>query len=246
MRLRPWDNVGLKLFALVMALLLWVLVKGGEEGAERVVSARLEFQEVPLGVALVSPLEPTILLRLRGPKRKLESLDLDEVAFSLASREVREGSHVVSLAPGEVRGIPRGLELLEVSPRTLRIQAEAIVQNDVEVHPRVEGDPRLGFEVRGVWSEPRTVKIAGPRSLVRGIVQAYTLPVSVEGRSEDFSTETSLEPVGPQVRFLHQAPVRVSIEIAPHRSDSGRGVTSPPVADRPPGPASAVRRGGAG
>jgi hypothetical protein len=216
------DNLGLKLFALAAALLLWLLVKGGQP-ADRLVSARIDFRDVPRGLVLVSRSDGAVLLKLLGPKRVLGAMALDEVAVSLAGREIREGINVVPLGPGDILGAPRGVEVVEVSPRSFRLQVEALVQREVQIQPRLEGDPQPGFVVRQVQLEPRAVKIAGPRSEVRGVAEAYTMPVSVEGRAAGFSARTALEPIGQQVRFVHEGPVRVSIDIAPRKSGEGRG-----------------------
>ena len=217
MAFRPWENLGLKLIALAGALLLWFLVKGVQP-ADRLVSARIEFRDLPRDLALVSRSDGAVLLRLEGPKRLLGTVELDEVAVSLKTRDLREGNNAILLAPGDILGAPRGVRVVEVSPRSLRLQVEAIVQREVRVEPRIEGEPRPGFVVRRVHFEPRAVRIAGPRSEVRGIVQAYTLPVSIEGRSGVFSARAALEPVGQQVKFLDESPIRVSIDIGPRRS----------------------------
>ena len=226
MTFRPWDNPGLKLFALAAALLLWFLVKGGQP-ADRMVSARIEFRDLPRGLVLVSRSDGPVLLRLQGPRRLLNAMALDEVAVSLAARELREGNNVIPLAAADILGAPRGVEVVEVSPRSLRLQVDAVVQREVQVQPRIEGDPRPGFVVRRVQFEPHAVKIAGPRSEVRGNTQAFTLPVSVAGRSEGFSARTALEPVGQQVKFVNEGPIRVSIDIGPRRRSEGRGDIGP-------------------
>lgn len=226
MMFRPWENLGLKFFALATALVLWFLVKGAQP-ADRLVGARIEFRDLPRGLALVSRSDGAVLLRLQGPIRLLRAMEVDEVAVSLKSRDLHEGTNVIPLAPGDILGAPRGVEVVEVSPRTLRLQVEAIVERDVQVEPRLEGDPRPGFVVRRIQFEPHAVKIAGPRSEVRGITQAYTQPISIEGRSAGFSARTALEPVGEQVKFIRDVPIRVSIDIAPRRGGDVPGDIGP-------------------
>ena len=226
MAFRPWNNLGLKLFALLAALLLWALVMG-EQGVERMVSARVEFSDLPRDLVLVARSNGTLLLRVRGPKRLLGGLAVDEVGVSLAAREVREGAFVVSLAPADVLGLPRGVEVVEISPRSLRLQAEVIVRRDVEIRPRIEGTPGPGFVVRRVRLDPGAVQIAGPRSEVGRIVRAYTLPVSVEGRTASFSARAALEPMGQQVQFVNGMPIHVSVDIGPGQSGEGRDDRGP-------------------
>src|SRR3990170_3139941 len=85
MTFRPWDNLGLKALALALAVVLWFVVLG-EQRAERVVSARVEFRDVPQGLVVVSRSDGPILLKLQGPKRVLADLELDEVIVSLGAR----------------------------------------------------------------------------------------------------------------------------------------------------------------
>jgi YbbR-like protein len=225
MAYRPWNNLGLKVLSLITAVILWAVVMG-EQRAERVVSARLEFQDLPQGLSLAARSGGSVLLRLQGSKRLLAGVQLDEVAVSLKARDVREGNLVVPVAPADILGAPRGVEVVDISPQSFRLQLEAIVRREVQVQPRIEGAPGPGFVVRTVRFDPRAVKIEGPRSEVRAVVQAYTLPVSVEGRTRGFSARTALEPAGRQVQYVDEAPIQVSIDIGPRRSGENRGGSS--------------------
>ena len=216
MTFRPWDNLGLKTLALGLAVVLWFVVMG-EQRAERVVSTRVEFRDVPQGLVVVSRTDGGILLKLQGPKRVLADLALDEVIVSLGARDLREGQARVPLSPSDIRGLPTGVEVAEVSPRSLRLRLEARLEREVEVAPRIEGTPGLGFVVRGAVAEPRTVRVEGPRTEVRALARAFTLPVNVDGRTQGFAARTALEPVDGQVRFVGEAPIRVSVEIGPQR-----------------------------
>jgi hypothetical protein len=211
MAFRPWDNLGLKLLALGLAVVLWFVVLG-EQRTERVVSARVEFRDVPRGLVVASRTDGGILLKLQGPKRVLADLELDEVIVSLGARDLREGQALLPLSPSEIRGLPRGVEVVEVSPRSLRLRLEARLERVVEVAPRIEGTPGL---VRRAVAEPRTVRVEGPRTEVRALARAFTLPVNVDGRTEGFAARTALEPADGQVRFVDEAPIRVSVDIGP-------------------------------
>ena len=129
---------------------------------------------------------------------------------------------VVSLTPEDILGAPRGVEVVEVSPRSLRLQVEAIVRREVQVLPRIEGTPGPGFAVRQVRPEPRSVQIAGPRSEVTRVHQVYTMPVSVEGRTATFATRAGLEPIGQQVQFVNEGSIQMSIDIGPRKAGEGR------------------------
>ena len=211
-RLRP-GNLGLKAVAIVMAVFFWAIVRGEQKG-ERLVSARIELRDVPAGLTVLGRSNATVLLRVAGTKRLLDGLEMDEVGVSLGGRRLREGTNILSLSPADVQNPPRGLEVLEVSPRTLRVQTEALVERDVPVQARLEGAPAPGFAVRAVRCSPATVRIAGPRSEVRAVEQAFTAPVSVAGRSGAFGAQASLEPLGRELQYVNAPSVSVAVEIA--------------------------------
>src|SRR5574341_681123 len=72
MTFRPWDNLGLKALALGLAVVLWFVVLG-EQRAERVVSARVEFRDVPQGGVPGEPGRDLRTLPCRG-ERELRAL----------------------------------------------------------------------------------------------------------------------------------------------------------------------------
>lgn len=214
---RSWilDNLGLKLLSGCLAVFLWAVVLG-EQKVEVTVSIPLELT-LPQGLVLMNDLPDTLEVHLRGPKTLVTSLAPREVVLGSTPSKFVEGENTLAIQPTAIR-VPRGIEVLEVNPRRVRIVLEAMVQREVDVKPRIEGTPTDGFVVKGVSASPSRIKVAGPRSEVRRLTQVSTLPIRLDGHAASFSTGVLLEPMERQVRVLDSSPVTVQVDIGPKKS----------------------------
>jgi hypothetical protein len=215
-RLFAWigHNLGLKLLSLGLALLLWVVVLG-EQKIEVTVSVPLPL-DVPRGLVLVNDPPDNVEVHLRGPKTMVTSLTPREVSLPVLPGPFEEGENLIAFRLELVR-VPRGIQVMGITPQRLRVVLEALLEREVEVVPRVEGSPPEGFVVKRVTSLPPLVRLAGPGGEVRRLVRVHTVPVDLAGHTTTFTARVLLEPMGRQVRVQDPDPITVEIEIAPRR-----------------------------
>jgi len=209
-------NVGLKLLSIVLAVFLWAVVLG-EQKVEVRMTIPLEIKDMPHDLILVNEPVETLEVRLRGPKTLVTTLAPREVVLEGLPKTFVEGENAILIRPEAIR-VPRGIEVVEVTPHRVRVVLEAIVVREVEVSPRIEGAPAKGFVLKRVTSSPARVRMAGPKSELRRLARVYTLPISLEGQTASFSTRAMLEPTGRQVRTLDDTPIIVGVEIGLKKS----------------------------
>jgi hypothetical protein len=216
--MRTWlqENLGLKLLSVGLAVFLWAVVVGDQK-VEVTVTVPLEIANLPRDQLLVNEPPDSLEVRLRGPKTLLSTLTPREVVFEGLPKSFVEGENIIPVRPEEMR-VPRGIEVVEVTPRRIRVVLDALVVREVEVSPRIEGAPAKGFVVKRVTSSPSRVRIAGPKSELRRLTRIYTLPIALDGQSASFSTRAMLEPTGRQVRTLDDVPIMVGVEIGLKKS----------------------------
>jgi YbbR domain-containing protein len=114
--------------------------------------------------------------------------------------------------------VPRGIEVVEVSPRRVRVVLEGTVEREIEISPRVEGRLPDGYVIRRVTSIPPRVRMVGPLSELQRITRVRTLPISLSGRTTSFSVRALLEPVGRRVRTEDPVSIVVDVEIGQTKS----------------------------
>jgi hypothetical protein len=212
MHMRKWllHNLGLKLLSLALAVFLWIVVLG-EQKIEVTVHVPLPLA-LPQDFFLANDPVDALDIHLRGPKTLVTSLTPREVALSDLPVKWAEGENIIPIRPDLVR-VPRGIQVVGVTPQRVRVVLEPAVEREVEIAPRTEGAPPAGYVVRRVVSVPTRIRMVGPLSELRRITRVYTLPISVTGQTASFSARVLLEPVGRRVRVQDSAMVTVEVEI---------------------------------
>lgn len=215
--MRRWlyDNLGLKLLSLVLAAVLWAVVLG-EQKVEVTVNVPVRL-DVPQRLLLVNDPADTLEVRLRGPKTLVTSVTAREISIGEWPVKLTEGENTIPIREGLIR-VPRGIQVVDVSPRRVRIVLEPAVERDVEVSPRVEGSPPDGYVVRQVTANPSRVRMVGPASEFARITRVRTLPISVTGHKAPFSTRALLEPPGRLVRVEDDVTIVIQVDIEQKRS----------------------------
>jgi len=211
-------NFGPKLFSLALAFALWLVV-AGEQREEHTVNVPLNLSSLPERMVLVNDPGEVVGVKLRGPKSLVSGLPPDEVNLNLELSRLKEGENLVAVRVEAIQ-VPRGVEVVQTSPKALRIVLEPVAEREVLVAARVEGTPAAGHYLRRVLARPDRVRVVGPRSEVRQVAQIYTSAISIQGRSRDFAIWTSLEPVGKFMKVDGATAVEVSVEIGSGRRQS--------------------------
>jgi len=208
---RLLDNLGLKALSLLLAIFLWLVVLS-EQKVEVTLSLPLELQAIPRGLFLVNDVPSALRVRLRGPKTLIQTLSPGEVALDEPTRGLVEGENLLTLTPEAVR-VPRGIDVVGVEPRRVRIVLEGSAEREIEVFARLDGAPASGFAVQRVVVAPARVWVSGPKSAVARLRRLPTTPIRLDDQKSSFTAQAMLEPPGNQVRLLHETPIAVSVEI---------------------------------
>jgi YbbR domain-containing protein len=215
--MRRWllHNAGLKVVALVLAVLLWMVVVG-EQKVEVLMDVPITFS-VPPNLFLVNTPPDTLQVRLRGPKGLVSSLRSREIRPASLPGPLVEGENLVAVREDLIE-VPRGIQVVDVAPRRIRVVLEPSMEREVEVAPRIEGAVPDGVSLRRLTATPARVRIVGPASELRRIMRVQTLPVSVSGQRASFVAHTQLEPIGHGIRVEGGEAVTVEVEIGAKRS----------------------------
>jgi len=243
---RPWPfrHLRLKLLALGMGLLLWMMVSG-EATVERGLRVPLELQRLPAGFELTGDVPTTVDVRVRGPSGTLSRMSPADVVAELDLRGAREGRRPFPLPPDQIR-VPFGVEVVQVTPSAIAIGFERSATRPVPVVPSVDGRPAPGFVVGASTVDPPLVDVVGPESAVKDVAEVLTEPVSVAGARNQVTQSVALGLLDPSLRLKDARTAKVTVKIVPaplervarSRPVHLRGLTStldaqatPPVVD---------------
>ena len=205
------DNIPLKLVSLGLAALLWFVI-AGEKTSEMEVSAHLELQNFPKDLEVTGEPVDTVEVRLRASPGIIQRIGPGDVSAQVDLAGLQEGEHIVHLTDKSIR-MPFGVKVVKITPSILTLNLERTLQKVVPVRPRLVGRPAPGFEVGEVVTDPRDVRIAGPRSRVQEVESAFTEPLSIEGADNAVTDVVNMGLEDPMLRILGSPRVRATIRI---------------------------------
>jgi YbbR domain-containing protein len=212
-RIWPFRHVGLKLLALLVALLLWMAVSG-EETVERGLRVPLELQQLPTGVELTGDVPTTVDVRVQGGSSTLSRVLAGDVVALLDLRSARPGRRVFPLTADQVRA-PFGVDVVQITPSAITLVFEGSASRSVPVVPAVDGRPAPGFVVGPMTAEPSVVEVVGPEGAVKRATEAVTEPVSVSNARDRVRETVTLGVLDPSLRLKNARSAVVSVQIVP-------------------------------
>lgn len=212
-RLWPFRHINLKVWSVVLAVMLWMVI-AGEETVERAVRVPLELQQFPPELELQGEPPSFVDLRVRGESSALSHLGAGDIVAVLDLRSARAGRRLFQMTPEHVRA-PFGIEVLQVTPASLTFVFERSASRRVPVVPAVDGEPAPGFVVGKATADPVHVEVVGPESAIQAVSEALTERVSVAGARADVVESVMVGVQDPVLRLKMPRPAKVTVKIIP-------------------------------
>ena len=207
------SSVGLRMFSLVLAVLLWFVI-AGEETVERGLRVPLELVQFPPGLELQAEAPAVVDVRVRGSSTTLSQVAATDIVAFLDLHTARPGRRVFQLTPEQVR-VPFDVQVVQVSPSSITMVFENSRTRAVPISASVEGVPAPGYVVGEVTVQPATVEVTGPESAVKQVTEAITEPVSVAGARGPITEAVTVGLLDPALRLKIPRSATVRVEVLP-------------------------------
>ena len=180
-----FEDWTLKLLALGITLGLWYAVTTQRAPAQmRLRAVQLDFI-LPEGVDVGNEPVDEVDVTLEGSQGKLAELNARNLVALADDTDLRTGDRVLRLTERNVSmDLPEGVRIVNINPRSVKLHLEPLVERDVVVEARFEGDPAGGFRRGAVQVSPPSVRVRGPQSHVAAVERAFTETISLAGQRE--------------------------------------------------------------
>jgi YbbR domain-containing protein len=218
-----YQNLGLKLVALLIAVVLWGSVSKQESIQALVPEVRLEYINLPDGFAISNnDLLEAANVQVRGPKDLLNKLRPDMLTIRVNLANVKPGERVVPLLPGDQLSpinvlAPSNIEVIDIEPQRTRVTIERIVERQVKVVPRFADNTPQDYEVISYAVNPSTVTISGPESRVNAVPDAPTETIHLADHRTSFIERPNIDIKDLKVRILDSPTIEVQVKVEPIR-----------------------------
>jgi YbbR domain-containing protein len=235
MAARPaiFRNLGLKIVALVIALMAWFVLSAErrERISERSYRIALSVVNIPAGTIIASPVPGAVDIRVRGPFTALRQVDADKLEAVIDLQGSSKGERMYRLAPEDIN-ITSDVEVIAIAPSEVRIVLDAVSEKILPIVANVTGSPAPGYAVGDVSVEPKTARVTGPSGALSKMSAVTTDPISLAERSTSFTIPATVLADVPGVRIREGQIVTVSVRLS---AEAAPSPSPAPAAPRPRG-----------
>jgi hypothetical protein len=177
-------NIGLKVVAAVIAVVLFLVVRLQEQ-EERWIDVDVNVRRPPpaQGVALTSETPDSIRVLVRGRPSLVRSAQKGErpqLTVDLANHDKADSFYFYF--EEDSFGFGSGIEVVDVEPQSILVRLERLMNKRLPVRVRTTGKIRPGAEFSGrAVVTPSELSVSGPASLVRALDEIETEEIDIEG-----------------------------------------------------------------
>lgn len=215
-----FEDWTLKVMAFLITLGLWYAVTTQRAPAQmRLRAVQLDFI-FPEGVDVGNEPVDEVDITLEGSQGKLAELNARNLVARADVTDLRVGDRVLRLTDKNVSmDLPEGVRIVNINPRSLTLHLEPLVEHDVAVEARFEGEPAEGFRRGAVQVSPASVRVRGPQSHVAAVERVFTETISLAGQRETLVLpQVAIDIPDHKVTPL-EAAVAVRVEIGEERAE---------------------------
>lgn len=210
------EDWSLKLLSLTIALVLWLVVTGQNQPVTAHVNIQLNFIRPP-SLEISNDPPRTVDVMLTGSRNKLDDLTSLDLVATVDISDQRAGERVLRLADKAQISLPQGVKIDGFQPSAIPVRLEPIVERQVPIEPKLEGQAAEGYEVYGVRPSKGSVTLRGPESRVVALKKVVTESIWLAGHRESFTaSNVAIDVPDPKVDLIEPV-VNVDVEIGERR-----------------------------
>ncbi len=208
-------NIGMKLLALLIALLVYAHV-ATERIYQGFIHLSVVLDGIPKNLVPVAEVPDSIVVEVRGKTKELLRLKFSKkLTAHIDLSGARPGDTEIPLTPRNVY-LPSTADLRivnVVSPSTLSLQLATKQRKQVPVNPYITGRPAPGWRIVGVPDvEPDRVWVEAVEDVTIRVEEIWTDPVDVTDLTRSLSKRVGL--VLPSGTYLGVSPESVVVTVS--------------------------------
>lgn len=188
------NNLGLKIVAIIFAVLLWWVVVNIDDP--------IDVKQYYVDVAVTNPEvvtnagksyqilddTKTITVTVKARRKVLDEIKSSYIIATADLREMQDSSVPIRI---KVLGFEGNYESVTAYPQNIQVSVENTMKKTFPITTVANGTPRDGYVVGSMTASPKTVDISGPESAVSKISKVVAR-VDVAEMSVDTTIETEL------------------------------------------------------
>ena len=208
-------NKTIKVISLILAIILWVFVKS-KSGGEVGLVVPLEFYLVPPSFIVTNVTDEAINVRINGSFMQLERLSTREIRARIDLSRARPGTNSFDILPDNFN-ISKTLDITQISPSSVKVELDHVIEKMVHVKPAVKGKPARGYRVTKMSVNPPYINLQGARGQLTGLKEVSTEEVDISDLKETVEVEVPMRIADLRLKKAVKRTVKITIVIEEKR-----------------------------
>lgn len=194
------NDLTLKIFALIIAVILWSYVMSKEDPLFTATRKNVSVQFVNesslerQGLVIMEPKDATITVSIEGRRSDVMKISEKDIIAKVDLTGYTEGNVKVSV---DVESPSKLVDIVDYSPKEILFKFDKLVRKESPVTIETEGKLPQGFVLGAPEIKPQSVYIEGPRSWVNAVSQVIAL-VNIGNKTEDINITVPIKLVDSQ------------------------------------------------
>ncbi len=221
MRNLIFKNLGLKVLALFIALLVWTIITGRERASdEMTLRIPVEIVNPPLNIEVKSIRPEEVQVSVQGKTQLLNALGSRSLTVRIDLARFSESAKLQFFAEDYIEK-PESLSILSVHPKMVEIHLEELISKTVAVRLTSRGRLPAGFRPEDLRINPTRVTIYGYRSEIDKLTAISSEEIDLAALEPGVPLTVSLKQ-GPEIlKFVDSREIQVLLA-AREKQDNGR------------------------
>ncbi|MBA1336347.1 MAG: hypothetical protein HPY66_2782 [Firmicutes bacterium] len=217
-------EINIRIISVIFAVVLWLYVASEQNPMEykniKEVSVQLINLESVAKSGLVIKDEQVykVDVTLQGKRSILSEVKATDIRVEADLRGFNQKG--VNSIPVEVKGVPTNVELVDFTPKNIKVSLEPIISVQVPVGVNTTGRPKDGYTSLQPVVTPGEVLVKGPESLV-GNIKVQTAALKLDGTSGDVKEVLPVKVVdqdGNEITGVEISPNIVEVDVPVRRT----------------------------
>ena len=211
------EKLGLKITALVLAVLVWAAVTGRERAdSEKTLRIPVELTNVSESIEVRSVKPEEVSISLHGASQIINGISQQNLKISIDLKDTIKSGRINFYAEDHLK-IPKGVHILSVHPKMIEINVEEFVIKEIPVKIHFIGRLKSGLTLKEARVTPEKVTIIGFRPQIAEIDTISTEPLNLATIENSINLVVALKKTGSILRFQAQKEVEVTLDITGSR-----------------------------
>ena len=238
------QNLGYKILALALAVVLWAKVNGDRNPNIKtpVGFVKVDYMLLPSGLVLTDA-PARIQVSATGPQSALRGLNVSQLKAVVDLSDAQPGTRDF---PIDISGPPDVADKVRLSPTQIKVKIETFARKSLKIDVSLEGVPPLGFSFGAAVADPPAAVVSGRSSLVDQVrrLNVSVSPGAAQSHGDDYYPVVALDAGGNEIKGLTIEPTRVSAKLELVEAQATKSViVSPTIVGQPPHPLKVISIG---